>query len=59
MRRDMIMHSCADHDPGSSILNSLQGENVLLRCACQKRVAIVEASVDNRTCNLVRTFRVD
>ena len=23
MRRDMIMHSCADHDPGSSILNSL------------------------------------
>ena len=59
MSGNRIAQSCTDNDPCSSVLNSLQSDDVPLGCAPEKGIAIIETRVDDGASDLVGTFSVN
>ena len=59
MTGNRIAQPCTDNCPCSSVLNSLQSDDVALRCAPEKGITIIEACVDDGASNIVGTFCVN
>ena len=59
MSGNRIVQPCTDNDPCSSVLNSLQSDDVTLGCSPEKGITIVEVRVDDGTSDLVGTFCFD